>query len=85
MSICTRIEDAQYLWSADRLEGAFVLVPIAAAATARRMFPNEKSDRKAFEDFLDATKSGKVTFCGHPSDEVAPKTLISILKQAGLR
>ena len=53
MSIRTRIEDAQYLWSADRLEGAFVLVPIAAAATARRMFPNEKSDRKAFEDFLD--------------------------------
>ncbi len=31
------------------------------------------------------TKPGKVTFCGHPSDEVAPKTLISILKQAGLR
>jgi predicted RNA binding protein YcfA (HicA-like mRNA interferase family) len=32
-----------------------------------------------------ATKPGKVTLCGHPSDEVAPKTLISILKQAGLR
>jgi predicted RNA binding protein YcfA (HicA-like mRNA interferase family) len=30
-------------------------------------------------------KPGKVTFCGHPSDEVAPGTLISILKQAGLR
>jgi predicted RNA binding protein YcfA (HicA-like mRNA interferase family) len=31
------------------------------------------------------TKRGKVTISGHPSDEVAPGTLISILKQAGLR
>jgi predicted RNA binding protein YcfA (HicA-like mRNA interferase family) len=31
------------------------------------------------------TKPGKVTISGHPSDEVAPGTLISILKQAGLR
>ena len=31
------------------------------------------------------TKLGKVTFSGHPSEDVAPGTLISILKQAGLR
>ncbi|WP_263375159.1 type II toxin-antitoxin system HicA family toxin [Granulicella aggregans] len=37
------------------------------------------------DHYAHPTKSGKVTFCGHPSDEVAPKTLISILKQAGLR
>jgi len=37
------------------------------------------------DHFSHSTKSGKVTFCGHPSDEVAPGTLISILKQAGLR
>jgi len=37
------------------------------------------------DHYIHATKPGKVTFCGHPSDEVAPKTLISILKQAGLR
>jgi len=37
------------------------------------------------DHYVHAIKPGKVTFCGHPSDEVAPKTLISILKQAGLR
>jgi predicted RNA binding protein YcfA (HicA-like mRNA interferase family) len=37
------------------------------------------------DHFLHPIKPGKVTLCGHPSDEVTPKTLISILKQAGLR
>ncbi|HEX9199161.1 MAG TPA: type II toxin-antitoxin system HicA family toxin [Acidobacteriaceae bacterium] len=37
------------------------------------------------DHYIHPTKPGKVTFCGHPSDEVAPGTLISILKQAGLR
>jgi predicted RNA binding protein YcfA (HicA-like mRNA interferase family) len=31
------------------------------------------------------TKPGKVTIAGHPSDDVAPGTLNSILKQAGLK
>jgi predicted RNA binding protein YcfA (HicA-like mRNA interferase family) len=35
--------------------------------------------------YVHPTKAGKVTVSGHPSDEVAPGTLISILKQAGLR
>jgi hypothetical protein len=52
MSIQNRLEDAQLLWNAGRLEGAFVSVLIAVAATARRTFPNQKSDRRAFEDFL---------------------------------
>ena len=30
-------------------------------------------------------KSGRVTIAGHPSDEVAPGTLNSILKQAQLK
>ncbi len=30
-------------------------------------------------------KPGRVTIAGHPSDELAPKTLRSILEQAGLR
>ena len=30
-------------------------------------------------------KPGKVTIAGHPSDDVPPGTLQSILKQAGLR
>ena len=31
------------------------------------------------------TKPGKVTIAGHPSMDLAPKTLKSILDQAGLR
>jgi predicted RNA binding protein YcfA (HicA-like mRNA interferase family) len=31
------------------------------------------------------TKKGRVTVAGHPSADVHPKTLSSILKQAGLR
>jgi predicted RNA binding protein YcfA (HicA-like mRNA interferase family) len=31
-----------------------------------------------------ATKSGKVTVAGHPSTDLPPKTLKSILRQAGL-
>jgi predicted RNA binding protein YcfA (HicA-like mRNA interferase family) len=30
------------------------------------------------------TKTGRVTIAGHPSDDVHPKTLKSILMQAGL-
>lgn len=31
-----------------------------------------------------ANKAGRVTIAGHPSDDIAPGTLNSILKQAGL-
>jgi predicted RNA binding protein YcfA (HicA-like mRNA interferase family) len=31
------------------------------------------------------TKRGRVTLAGHPSDDLAPGTLNSILKQAGLK
>ena len=31
------------------------------------------------------SKKGRVTIAGHPSDDVHPKTLNSILKQAGLK
>jgi predicted RNA binding protein YcfA (HicA-like mRNA interferase family) len=31
------------------------------------------------------TKTGRVTVAGHPSDDLAPGTLKSILLQAGLR
>lgn len=31
-----------------------------------------------------AAKSGTVTVSGHPSDDVHPKTLKSVLRQAGL-
>lgn len=52
MSIQSRLEDAELLWNSGRLEGAFVLVLIAIAATSRRKFPSQKNDKQAFEDFL---------------------------------
>lgn len=52
MSIRSRLENAQVLRKAGRLEGAFVSALIAVAATARRTFPSQKGDKQAFEDFL---------------------------------
>jgi len=31
------------------------------------------------------TKKGRVTIAGHPSEDIPPKTLQSVLRQAGLR
>jgi predicted RNA binding protein YcfA (HicA-like mRNA interferase family) len=41
--------------------------------------------RGSHRQFRHATKPGVVTVAGHPSDELAPGTLNSILKQAGLK
>jgi predicted RNA binding protein YcfA (HicA-like mRNA interferase family) len=41
--------------------------------------------RGSHRQFKHPSKSGLVTVPGHPSDEVAPGTLNSILKQAGLK
>ncbi len=35
--------------------------------------------------FKHASKRGLVTVAGHPNDELAPGTLNSVLKQAGLK
>ena len=35
--------------------------------------------------FKHATKPGRVTIAGHPGDDLAPGTLNSTLKQAGLK
>jgi predicted RNA binding protein YcfA (HicA-like mRNA interferase family) len=35
--------------------------------------------------FKHPSKSGRVTIAGHPGDDLAPGTLNSVLKQAGLR
>lgn len=42
---------------------------------------SEGSHRKYYHP----VKAGKVIIAGHPSDEVKPKTLASILRQAGIR
>jgi len=41
--------------------------------------------RGSHRQFRHPTKSGTVTIAGHPADEVHPKTLRSILRQAGLK
>ena len=43
------------------------------------------SQEGSHRQFEHATKKGKVTIAGHPSVELAPKTLKSILDQAGLK
>ncbi len=59
MSVQNRIEDALLLWANRRQEGAFLTVLVAVAATARKRFPDRKvvSDREAFERFLEAAHS----------------------------
>jgi predicted RNA binding protein YcfA (HicA-like mRNA interferase family) len=41
--------------------------------------------RGSHRQFKHSNKSGRVTVAGKPSDDLAPGTLNSILKQAGLR
>ncbi|MBS0193369.1 MAG: type II toxin-antitoxin system HicA family toxin [Proteobacteria bacterium] len=41
--------------------------------------------RGSHRQFRHADKAGRVTVAGKPSDELAPGTLNSILKQAGLK
>ena len=40
--------------------------------------------RESHRQLLHPTKPGTVTVSGHPSDKVHPKTLKSVLMQAGL-
>jgi predicted RNA binding protein YcfA (HicA-like mRNA interferase family) len=43
------------------------------------------AQRGSHRQFKHAVKSGRVTVAGKPSDDLAPGTLNSILKQAGLK
>ena len=45
----------------------------------------EVSTKGSHRQFKHATKAGRVTIAGHPSDDLAPGTYNSILKQAGLK
>ena len=40
--------------------------------------------RGSHRQFVHAIKPGTVTVSGHPNDDVLPKTLKSVLRQAGL-
>jgi hypothetical protein len=54
MSVRARVDDGLFLWEHKRLEGAFMSVLAAVAASARLRYPNRKAigDRVAFERFL---------------------------------
>jgi len=41
--------------------------------------------RGSHRQFKHPTKPGRVTIAGHPGDDLAPGTLSSVLKQAGLK
>ena len=45
----------------------------------------EVARRGSYRQFKHQSKSGRVTVPGKPSDDLAPGTLNSILKQAGLK
>jgi predicted RNA binding protein YcfA (HicA-like mRNA interferase family) len=44
-----------------------------------------KSKGGSHRQFKHHAKTGRVTIAGKPSDDLAPKTLESILRQAGLK
>ncbi|MBI4063383.1 MAG: type II toxin-antitoxin system HicA family toxin [Elusimicrobia bacterium] len=41
--------------------------------------------RGSHRQYKHSTKKGRVTIAGHPGDDLAPGTLNSVLKQAGLK
>ena len=45
----------------------------------------EIKTKGSHRQFKHPTKRGRVTIAGHPSDDLAPGTYNSILKQAGLK
>jgi predicted RNA binding protein YcfA (HicA-like mRNA interferase family) len=45
----------------------------------------EVRTKGSHHQFKHPTKPGRVTVAGHPSDDLAPGTYNSILKQAGLK
>ena len=63
-----RIEDAQILWKSSRIEGAFISVLIAVAATAKKRYPQKKfKDNERYRKFL-LDEMGSIT--GGPSTNV---------------
>ena len=41
--------------------------------------------RGSHRQYKHPSKSGRITIAGHPADDLAPGTLNSVLKQAGLK
>jgi len=63
-----RIEDALILWKSNRIEGAFVSILIAVAATAKKRYSRKKfKDNEIYKKFL-LDEMGSIT--GGPSQNV---------------
>jgi hypothetical protein len=60
MSVRARIDDAEVLWKAGRLEGAVIQVLIAVAATVRKRYPKPIPDSAAYKKFI-LDEIGKIT------------------------
>ncbi len=60
MSIRHRVEDALFLWENGRLEGAFLNILVAVAASSKLRFPREK-DKVSFEKFLEESTTVKLS------------------------
>jgi predicted RNA binding protein YcfA (HicA-like mRNA interferase family) len=56
-----------------------------AIATIERDGWYQVKSKGSHRQFKHPTKPGRVTIAGKPSDDLAPKTFESILKQAGLK
>jgi predicted RNA binding protein YcfA (HicA-like mRNA interferase family) len=55
------------------------------ASTSKTLYGLRRNDRGSHRQFKHSHKLGRVTVPGKPSDDLAPGTLNSILKQAGLK
>jgi predicted RNA binding protein YcfA (HicA-like mRNA interferase family) len=44
-----------------------------------------KTTKGSHRQYIHPTKPGRVTIAGHPGDDLAPGTLNSVFKQAGLK
>ncbi len=60
MSIRHRVEDALFLWENGRLEGAFLNILVAVAASSKLRFPRKK-DKVSFEKFLEESTTVKLS------------------------
>jgi len=61
MSILHRIDDAKLLFKNGRMEGAFLNILVAVAASAHKAH-KKLGDREAFEKFLEGTQADRFRF-----------------------
>lgn len=52
MSVSDRLRDADILWASGRKVGAYLMLLVATAATARKRYPRPVGDKEAFTRFL---------------------------------